>query len=343
MKRTIRDYTDRLIKARRDIEALFTAITELLAGAIDAKSPYTGGHCKRVPEVAKLLLAAAHESAETPFADFSNGYGRGATGIRGGRLVARLRQGHHTPEYVVDKATKLETIYNRIHEIRMRFEVLLRDAEIDTCHKRLAGNTDEAVLLEQLEEAQRQIADDFFFVAACNIGGGIHGRTRRSKGWNGLPAAPGYGTWTTRIGISQDEAALKAAHPSPTLPVVEHVLADNPEHVIPRADPDPFNGNPHGFTMTVPEHGYNLGELYNLSIRKGDPFTRRPLQDQRAYHPDHHHAQAAPLSREHEKCGRNRRRPSRNHDRHRLSPGAEKKADVHFPHASWPLRTSSRP
>ena len=36
-----------------------------------------------------------------------------------------------TPEYIVDKATKLETIYDRIHEVRMRFEVLKRDAEID--------------------------------------------------------------------------------------------------------------------------------------------------------------------------------------------------------------------
>ena len=37
-----------------------------------------------------------------------------------------------TPEYVVDKATKLETIYNRIHEIRTRFEVLHRDMTIQT-------------------------------------------------------------------------------------------------------------------------------------------------------------------------------------------------------------------
>ena len=36
-----------------------------------------------------------------------------------------------TPEHIVDKGSKLECIDNRIHEIRMRFEVLLRDAEID--------------------------------------------------------------------------------------------------------------------------------------------------------------------------------------------------------------------
>ena len=72
-----------------------------------------------------------------------------------------------------------------------------------------------------------------------------------------------------RIGISQDEAALKNRQPAPGLPVVEPVLADKPEHIIPRTDPDPYNGNPHRFNMPVPDLQYNLGEIYNLGIRKG--------------------------------------------------------------------------
>jgi HD-GYP domain-containing protein (c-di-GMP phosphodiesterase class II) len=51
--------------------------------------------------------------------------------------------------------------------------------------------------------------------------------------------------------------------------VVEHVLADKSEQVIPRTNPDPFDGNPLGFKMTVPDEQYNLGEIYNLGIRKG--------------------------------------------------------------------------
>jgi hypothetical protein len=70
MKRTIRDYTAKLIKAKKEIEDLFSVITVLLAGAIDAKSPYTGGHCRRVPILAKMLVEAAHESRVGPFADF---------------------------------------------------------------------------------------------------------------------------------------------------------------------------------------------------------------------------------------------------------------------------------
>ena len=42
-----------------------------------------------------------------------------------------------TPVHVVDKATKLETIYDRIHLLDTRFEVLKRDAEIDLLKKRL--------------------------------------------------------------------------------------------------------------------------------------------------------------------------------------------------------------
>jgi len=267
MKSTIRDYTARLIQARQEIERLFTAITELIAGTIDAKSPYTGGHCKRVPELAKMLATAAHASTEDPFADFRMAsedqwqeFNVAAWLHDCGKLT--------TPEYVVDKATKLETITNRIHEIRMRFEVLLRDAQIEAYRHRLAGDADDTILQARLEETQQQIADDFAFVAECNIGGEFMADEKIDR----LERIAAL-TWTRhlddRLGISQDEARLKNRQPAPALPVVEHVLADKPEHIIPRTNPDPFDGNTHGFNMPVPENQYNLGELYNLGIRKG--------------------------------------------------------------------------
>jgi len=108
---------------------LLQSFIELIASAIDAKSPYTGGHCQRVPELTKMLATAACDSDDPRFASFT--------------LTEEAWEELHiaawlhdcgkvtTPEYVVDKATKLETIYDRIHEIRMRFEVLKRDAEVD--------------------------------------------------------------------------------------------------------------------------------------------------------------------------------------------------------------------
>src|SRR3954462_15535640 len=75
-----------------------------------------------------------------------------------------------TPEYVVDKATKLETIVNRLHEIRTRFEVLKRDADIDYW-KRLAEGGDAAALGAARDKAHRELEADFAFVAECNEGG----------------------------------------------------------------------------------------------------------------------------------------------------------------------------
>jgi response regulator RpfG family c-di-GMP phosphodiesterase len=70
-----------------------------------------------------------------------------------------------TPVHVVDKATKLEGIYDRIHLIDTRFEILKRDAEI-------------AMLKEGSHEARarhrerlRQIEEDRMFLRAANIGG----------------------------------------------------------------------------------------------------------------------------------------------------------------------------
>ena len=75
-----------------------------------------------------------------------------------------------TPEFVVDKATKLETIYNRIHEVRARFEILRRDAEIECLKGKLAGG-DPAELDAAFEAECRQLEADFAFVAESNLGG----------------------------------------------------------------------------------------------------------------------------------------------------------------------------
>jgi hypothetical protein len=116
---------NRLIRAQKE---LFDSFVQLIAGAIDTKSPYTGGHCQRVPVLAELLAKEASDSKQGPFKDFTLSEEDSyelyvASWLHDCGKVT-------TPEYIVDKATKLETIYNRIHEIRMRFEVLWRDAEI---------------------------------------------------------------------------------------------------------------------------------------------------------------------------------------------------------------------
>src|SRR2546421_1344945 len=117
------------------LEALFESFISLINGAIDEKSPYTGGHGHRVPVLTMLLAEAVNETREGPLKDFhmsdKDRYELKIAGLLHdcGKVT--------TPVHVVDKATKLETIYDRIHLIDTRFEVLKRDVEIDALKNNL--------------------------------------------------------------------------------------------------------------------------------------------------------------------------------------------------------------
>ncbi len=156
------------------LEELFESFINLMNTAIDEKSPYTGGHCQRVPTLTMMLAEAVNETKEGPLKNFTmSDKDRYELKIAGllhdcGKVT--------TPVHVVDKATKLETIYDRIHLVDTRFEVLKRDAEIEYLKKRLeiaqAGRTDAAGVLEIAQrEKLRQIDEDRSFLRACNIGG----------------------------------------------------------------------------------------------------------------------------------------------------------------------------
>lgn len=112
----------------QQLETLFEAFIKLINLAIDEKSPYTGGHCQRVPELTMMLAEVAEATSEGPLADFkltdSERYEL--------RIAALLHDCGKvtTPVHVVDKATKLQTIYDRINLIDTRFEVIKRDAEM---------------------------------------------------------------------------------------------------------------------------------------------------------------------------------------------------------------------
>lgn len=253
-----------LVEAQKN---LLVSFIELIAGAIDAKSAYTGGHCQRVPVLTDMLAEAAIESKEGPFSDFNMSeeeqYELHVAGLLHdcGKVT--------TPEYIVDKATKLETIYDRIHEVRMRFEVLKRDAEIDYL-KAVAAGGDEAELKAAYDEKIHRLDEDFAFVAECNVGGEFMAPERMER----LDEIAKY-TWTRtlsdRLGIGHEELTRKKdCGEEPVLPVVENVLSDRADHIIVRKDKSLFDqDNPYGFKMTPPENQYNLGELYNLKVKAG--------------------------------------------------------------------------
>ena len=246
-------------------KALMDSMIKILAGAIDAKSPYTGGHCERVPELAQMLAEEAGKVSEGPLAAFGFKTEDEWTEFRIGAWLHDCGK-VTTPEYVVDKATKLETIYNRIHEIRTRFEVLLRDAEIAT-HKAIAAGQDPESAWAGFEQRKRQLQDDYAFVAEANVGGEFMApeRVERIKA---IAKQTWWRHFTDRLGLSHEEERRAAASPEPLLPVQEPLLADKPQHIVPRG-PDRALDPRHGFQVKVPQHLYNYGEVYNLCVARG--------------------------------------------------------------------------
>ena len=246
-------------------KALMDSMIQLVAGAIDTKSPYTGGHCERVPELAMMLAEEAAKVRAGSLADF--GF-KSDEEWREFRIGAWLHDCGKvtTPEYVVDKATKLETIHNRIHEIRTRFEVALRDAEIE-CLKAVRDGTDKADAERRFEERKRELGADFAFIAECNIGGEFMAPERVER-VRKIAAQTWLRNFDDRIGLSHEELRRYEGTPPAALPATEHLLADAPHHIIPRGADKALDPK-YGFKVKVPQHLYNFGEVYNLSIARG--------------------------------------------------------------------------
>ena len=268
--------TRHLIQAQK---ALLDSFIQVVAAAIDAKSPYTGGHCQRVPVLAQMLAEAACAAEDGPFRDF----GLGEAAWETLHIAAWLHDCGKvtTPEHVVDKAVKLETIYNRIHEVRTRFEVLKRDADL-AYWKAVASGADEAAQRTTRDALHRTLDEEFAFVAECNVGGEAMSPDRVAR-LRAIAARAWTRTIDDRLGLSEDERKARAGLPPAPPPAAETLLADRPEHVVARrSDERIAPDNRWGFRLDVPEHKLNLGEVYNLSIGRGT------LTDEERYIINHH-------------------------------------------------------
>ena len=256
---------------------LFKAFIDVLSGAIDAKSPYTGGHCRRVPDLTNMLARAAVAAQDGPFAQFN------LTDDEWYEL--EVAGGLHdcgkvtTPEYVVDMATKLETIYNRIHEIRTRFEVAKRDVHI-AYWQGLAQGGDATALGSARDSRLAELDADYAFVAECNVGGEFMAPEKVER-LKRIAAVTWERTLDDTIGLSWEEGQRKPKD-KPALPVMEPLLADRPDHIVPHDHPPLAPDNPWGFTVKPPAQKFNLGEVYNLSIGRGT------LTNEDRYHISNH-------------------------------------------------------
>ena len=163
--------TNRLLISR--LEHLFESFINLINSAIDDKSPYTGGHCERVPVLTTMLADAACNTTTGPLADFdmddAQRYELKIAGLLHdcGKVT--------TPIHVVDKATKLETIFDRIHLIDTRFEIVHRDIEVELLRERIAAmqageRANLADMEAELTRRVRAVNEDRDFLRKANIG-----------------------------------------------------------------------------------------------------------------------------------------------------------------------------
>lgn len=233
----------RLLVAQRDLMESFVRV---LGHAIDAKSPHTADHCSRVPVIARMLAQAAVDDKQGPFSNFY------LTDMEWYELdlAAWLHDCGKivTPDHVMEKATKLETIHNRIHEVRTRFEVLRRDAEIDMLKRQLAGE-DAAECEADFNKKVAELEAQFALVADANIGD-AEIDTDAIYALHDIAEIKWTRHFDRTLGLSWSENERLADADLVTLrePGEETLLMDREDHIY---------------------LGFNRGELYNLSVPTG--------------------------------------------------------------------------
>ncbi|WP_417826749.1 GAF and HD-GYP domain-containing protein [Thalassospira povalilytica] len=233
----------RLLVAQRD---LMESFVHVLGHAIDAKSPHTADHCSRVPVIARMLAQAAVDDKRGPFSNFY------LTDMEWYELdlAAWLHDCGKivTPDHVIEKATKLETIHNRIHEIRTRFEVLRRDAEIDMLKRQLAGE-DAGVCEADFKARVSELEAQFALVADANIGD-AEIDTDAIYALHDIAEQKWTRHFDRTLGLSwaENERLSDADLASLREPGTENILMDREDHIY---------------------QGFNRGELYNLSVPHG--------------------------------------------------------------------------
>jgi HD-GYP domain-containing protein (c-di-GMP phosphodiesterase class II) len=289
--------TNRLLITQ--LEQLFESFINLINLAIDEKSPYTGGHCQRVPALTMMLAEAVNQTTTGPLAAFSmtdkDRYELKIAGLLHdcGKVT--------TPVHVVDKATKLHTLYDKIGLVDTRFEVLKRDAKIAALEAKLAlrepSNTPaETKIDDALNDELSLLDDERKFLRVCNVGGEAMkepdqervrsiGRNRRWNNVDGIDAAfltdDEIQNLTIRAGtLTQAEREIINHHIVATIKMLEHLpwpnhLKNVPEYAGGHHERMDGKGYPKGLTreqMSLQARMMGIADIFEALTARDRPY-----------------------------------------------------------------------
>lgn len=212
-----------------ELVLLFEGLTELVATAVDAKSPHTGDHCKRVPALTMMIAEAACRAQKGPLKDFT----LNADELYELKIAALLHDCGKiaTPVHIVDKATKLEGIQDRIELIKTRFEILSRDRLIELYRNKPGVLPEEkssariSAIDREWNEYVKKLEDDLKFLKECNAGR----IPMESSAQKRILDIAGEYSW---IGLDQESKPILTAEEVENLMIVEGTLTQQERALV---------------------------------------------------------------------------------------------------------------
>jgi len=161
------------VRLIRETEQLFESFVQVMATAIDERSPYTGGHIRRVMEMAMAVAEALNVCNEGPLTEVSFDTDE----LNELRIAAWMHDIGKitTPEWVVDKPTKLTTIFDRIELVKTRLALAKKSIEVEMLEQKVAAlEAGAAWPAEKDAECARTLAEldeDIAFLERANLPG----------------------------------------------------------------------------------------------------------------------------------------------------------------------------
>ncbi len=258
---------------------LFDSFVELIATAIDEKSPYTGGHCRRVPELTMALAEAAASAGLIPFSPADRHELQVAAWLHDcGKIT--------TPEWVMDKATKLQALSDRIALVEERFAKLAAAAAA-ACWRAVADGQDRANALADLATRQAELDETLVFISRANIGGETMSPADQARiaalaerGW--LTADEARNLAIARGTLLPEERDIINGHMTATirmldkLPFPKH-LARVPEYAGGHHERMDGRGYPKGLTreqLSIPARIMGIADVFEALTAGDRPYKK---------------------------------------------------------------------